>query len=106
MNEQLKDRIYDRFYWELRENIVFDEHFHIDFTIKENGSSFEFVSTMYAEQGEVVGVFDYDTPEEYSSPCISCIFSNLVEITSEGDVHYWTDESEEIVYKAIENYRR
>jgi len=105
MNEQLKNRIYDRFYWELRERITFDEHFHIDFEIKENNSVFEFVSTLYAEQGEPYGVFDYDMPVEYSSPCISCIFSNLVEITPEGTVVYHTTESEIIVYDAIKNYR-
>lgn len=105
MNEQLKNRIYDKFYWELRENITFDEHFHIDFTTKQHGSVFEFVSTMYAEQGERFGKFDYDQPEEYGSPCISCMFCDLVEIESDGGITHHYDECEEIIYKAIENYR-
>lgn len=105
MNEQLKNKILDRFLWDMRENIELDDHFHVDFEIKENGSIFEFVSTLYAEQGDRLA-FDYDQPQEYEKPCVSCIFCNLVEISPEGDVRYWTEESGDIVYKAIEAYAR
>lgn len=103
ISEQLKNKITDHLLFQIKEEINFDDNFHIDFEIKENGSVFEFVSSFFAEQGNRMA-FDYDQPQEYEKPNIVCIFCNLVEIDEEGSVHYHTEDAEQIVQQAVKAY--
>lgn len=103
ISEQLKNKISDFLLLRIKEDIDFDDNFHIDFETKENGSVFEFVSTFYAEQGDRL-MFDYDQPQEYEKPNIVMVMCNLVEIDDEGSVHYHTEDAEQIVQQAINAY--
>lgn len=105
IDEQTIEKIYQEFYFKLKDEINFDDTFHIDFETKTNNSVFEFVSSFYAEIGEQYPFVDYDSPVEYKKPNIVCTLCNLVEVDEDGDVHYYTAEAEKIVQQAIENYR-
>jgi hypothetical protein len=104
ISEQLKNKIADYLLVRIKDEIDFDDNFHIDFEIKEDGSVFEFVSTFYAEQGDRM-MFDYDQPQEYERPNIVMVMCNLAEIDEEGWVHMHTDDAEQIVQQTINAYR-
>ena len=42
MNEKIKDKLYEEYLWKLREEIKYDEFFHVDVEIKSKGSVFCF----------------------------------------------------------------
>ena len=104
MNEKIKDKLYEEYSWKLREEIKYDEFFHVDVEIKSKGSVFVLVSTLYAEGGEEVYT-DYDQPREFKNPCISGHTWGLVELDSDMDATYYDNEAEEIILQAINNYR-
>lgn len=104
MDEQIKNRLYESFSWSLRENIVYDEFFHVDVELKSKGSTYFLTTTLYAEGGTELYT-DYDQPREFENPCISCHFWNLVCIKEDDDPVHYDDEAEEIILMAINNYR-
>lgn len=102
--EKIKDKLYDEFLFKLREEIKYDEFFHVDIELKSQGTTYCLVSTLYAEGGKEIYT-DYDQPIEYENPCISCHMWNLVALDSEMDATYYDKEAEEIILQAINNYR-
>ena len=103
MTPQTLQRIASEFETRLVYDICVDENFHIDFEVKSQGKTYEFVSTLYCEEGERV-FYDYDSPPEYKNRNICLVHCNLVEIDDFGDVHYYTDEAEQIIFNAIRSY--
>lgn len=104
MNEQIKNKLYDLFYWELKDKIEYDKYFHVDVELVDQNKTYTLVSTLYAEGGEEIYT-DYDQPREFKNPCISCSTWGLVSIDEESDVSYYDTEAEEIILQAINNYR-
>ena len=101
---RIKNKLYDEYLFKLREEITYDEYFHVDIEIKSQGTIYCLVSTLYAEGGKEIWA-DYDQPREYENPCISCHMWNLVALDSEMDVTYHDKDAEEIICQAINNYR-
>lgn len=104
MDEQIKNKLYELFSWKLRDEIVYDEFFHVDVEYKKQGTEYVLVSTLYAEGGEEIWT-DYDQPREFKNPCITCHTWGLVALDENADAHYYDDEAEEIILQAINNYR-
>ena len=47
--EKIKNKLYDEYLFKLREEITYDEYFHVDIEIKSQGTVYCLVSTLYAE---------------------------------------------------------
>jgi len=104
MNEQIKNKLYESYYWKLHELITYDEFFHVDVELTTNNKTYCLVSTLYAEGGSEVYT-DYDQPREFNDPCIVCHAWGLVVLDDEMVPVYYEEEAREIILQAISNYK-
>ena len=106
MNKQIIDLIYSEYVCELQKQLTTDDFFHVDVTVDYEGYTYELISTLFAESTGLYPHDDYDSPPEQNKPNIVIEFYSLIQYDRERNQIGWFDkECEEIVTKAIKNYK-
>lgn len=100
MNKKTKNKLFDLFYEQLKREVVVGDNFHVDIEMHEYETWFDMLSTMYAESPDVRHY--HDNPADYKNANIKVISHMLVGAEKNGKRTYYDDESEDIIFKAIQ----
>lgn len=103
LDEQTKQKLFELYIEELERQIEYDKNFHVDVEHQTPECLWVILSTLYAEQGDLLG-FDYDLPPERENTNIQVLSFSLEKVFDESRLILNDEETLSIILPAIKKY--
>lgn len=105
MDEQIRQKLFGLYLDELEKRIEYDNYFHVDVEHQTEECLWVLMSTLYAEQGNLLG-FDYDLPPERENTNIQVLSFSLEKVFDESRLILNDEETLSIILPAIKKYAK
>ena len=105
LDEQTKQKLFELYIEELERQIEYDKNFHVDVEHQTPECLWVILSTLYAEQGDLLG-FDYDFPPERENTNIQVLSFSLEKVFDESRLILNDEETLSIILPAIKHFIR
>lgn len=105
LDEQTKQKLFELYRDKIEQNIEYDNNFHVDVEHQTKECLWVLMSTLYAEQGNLLG-FDYDSPPERENTNIQVLAFSLEKVFDDSRLIINDEETLSIILPAIKHFTR